>query len=158
MSSYTYYMSQKFITARDIPQILLLLGIFVCKKLLIKYCCFFRKIKLTLWKHRSTRSKTPENTLFVENTSRFWIKRVWKFCIFEKVHFFHFFPNPQILFLIKSIGVDQVLTKIFQIDPKLTFNVFHILNHGRISKIEKNIWWYRTPQKKGLFLGGGLGA
>ena len=26
-----------------------------------------------------------------------------------------------------------------QIDQKLTFNVLHILNHGRISKIDKNI-------------------
>ena len=30
-----------------------------------------------------------------------------------------------------------VLTKIFRMDPKLTFNVFHILNHDHISKIEK---------------------
>ena len=139
---------------RDLPQILLLLGIFVCKKSLIKNWCFLRKIMLTLWKHRSTCSKTPENTLFVENTSRFWIKRVWKFFIFEKVHFLHFFQNPQISFLNKLIDVDQVLTKIFQINPKLTFNNFHILNHSRISKIEKNIWWYRPPPKKGLFLGG----
>ena len=31
----------------------------------------------------------------------------------------------------------QVLTKILQIDQKLTFNVFHILNQGRIFKIKK---------------------
>jgi len=30
-----------------------------------------------------------------------------------------------------------VLTKIFQIDPKLTCDVFHILKHDHISKIEK---------------------
>ena len=35
------------------------------------------------------------------------------------------------------MSVDQVLTKLFQIDPKLTFDVFNILNEGRISKIEK---------------------
>ena len=34
------------------------------------------------------------------------------------------------------MSVDQVLTKLFQIDPKLTFDVFNILNDGRISKIE----------------------
>ena len=62
----------------------------------------------------------------------FWKNR--KKCTFSK-----FFQNPQISFIIKSTSADQVLTKIFQIDPKLTFNVFHILNHGRISKIEKNI-------------------
>ena len=55
------------------------------------------------------------------------------------MHFWYIFQNPQILFVIKSTGVDQVLTKILQIDPKLTFDVFHILNHVRISKIEKNI-------------------
>ena len=70
------------------------------------------------------------------------------------MHFLHFFQNPQISLLIKSIGVDQVLTKIFQIDPKLTFNNFHILNHGRISKIEKIIDGTDPPPKKGLFLGG----
>ena len=59
----------------------------------------------------------------------------------------------QISFLIKSIGVDQVLTKIFQVDPKLTFNIFHILNHGRIFKIEKKNWWSRlqTPKKWPFF-------
>ena len=69
------------------------------------------------------------------------------------MHVLHFFQNPQISFLIKLIGVDQVLTKIFQIDPKLTFNVFHILNHGRISKIEKKIFDGTDPPKK-AFLGG----
>ena len=70
--------------------------------------------------------------------------------------FLHFFQNPQISFLIKSIGVDQLLTKIFQIDPKLTFNNFHILNHGRISKIEKIFDDIEAPQKR--FFWGGLGA
>ena len=32
-----------------------------------------------------------------------------------------------------------MLTKLLQIDLKLTYDVFHISNHGRISKIEKNI-------------------
>ena len=54
--------------------------------------------------------------------------------------------------MIKSTGVDQVLTKILQIDPKLTFNVFHILNHVRISKIEKIFDGtdYRPPTQKNL--------
>ena len=47
------------------------------------------------------------------------------------------FKNPQILFTSKPTGVDKVLTKISHIDPKLTFNVFYILNHDHISKIEK---------------------
>ena len=41
------------------------------------------------------------------------------------------------------MSVDQVLNKLFQIGPKLTFDTFHILNDGRISKIEKNIRWSR---------------
>ena len=45
------------------------------------------------------------------------------------------FPKSSNLIASKN-GVDQVLAKIFQIDPKFTFNVFHILNHDHISKIE----------------------
>ena len=41
-----------------------------------------------------------------------------------------------------------MLTKILQIDQKLTFNVFHILNQGRISKIEKISDDTAPPQKK----------
>ena len=47
----------------------------------------------------------------------------------------------------------MVLTKILQIDQKLTFHVFHISNQGRISKIEK-ISDGTVPPKKGLFWGG----
>ena len=72
------------------------------------------------------------------------------------MHFSVIFGYLEFSFAVKSSGVDQVLTKIFQIDQKLTFNVFHILNRGRISKIEKNIGWGRPPPKKGLFGGGGL--
>ena len=52
------------------------------------------------------------------------------------------------------------MTKIFQIDPKLTFNVLHILNHGRISKIEKFFDGTDPPAKKAFFWGvsGGLKA
>ena len=86
---------------------------FVCKKLLIKNMFFFRKSMSTLEKHHSIASKTPENTLFIENTYRFWFERIWKICVVKKVHFGDFLQNPQISFLIKSIGVDKVLTKIF---------------------------------------------
>ena len=72
------------------------------------------------------------------------------------MHFLVIFRYLQISFAVKYFGVDQVLTKILQIDQKLTFNVFHILNQGRISKIEK-ISDGTTPPKKGLFFeGGGL--
>ena len=57
----------------------------------------------------------------------------------ENMHFLVIFRYLQISFTVKYLGVDQVLTKILQIDQKLTFNIFHILNQGRISKIEKNI-------------------
>ena len=70
------------------------------------------------------------------------------------MHFWYIFQNPQISFVIKSTGVDQVLTKILKIDPKLTFDVFHILNHVRISKIKKKIFDGTDPPKKRPFLGG----
>ena len=69
----------------------------------------------------------------------------------------YIFQNPQISFVIKSTGVDQVLTKILQIDPKLTFDVFHILNHVRISKIEKIFDGADPPKKKAAFFGGVCG-
>ena len=50
-----------------------------------------------------------------------------------------------------------MLTKILQIDLKITFNVFHILNHVRISKIEKIFDGTDPPPKKGLFWGGVCG-
>ena len=70
------------------------------------------------------------------------------------MHFLVIFGYLQISFAVKSSGVDQVLTKIFQIDQKLTFIVFHILNRGRISKIEKKYRVVQTPppQKKKAFV------
>ena len=51
-----------------------------------------------------------------------------------------------------------MLTKILQIDQKLTFNVFHILNQYRISKIEKIFDGTDPRQKKVVifFVGGGV--
>ena len=45
-----------------------------------------------------------------------------------------------------------MLIAIFQIDPKLTFDVFHILNRDHISNIEGT-----EPLKTVLFLGGSGG-
>ena len=70
------------------------------------------------------------------------------------MHFLVIFRYLQFLFVVKYFGVDQVLTKILQIDQKLTFNVFHILNQGRISKIEKISDGTDPPPKKRPFLGG----
>ena len=67
------------------------------------------------------------------------------------MHFLVIFGYLQISFAVKSSGVDQVLTKIFQIDQKLTFNVFNILNQGRISKIEKISDGADPPPKKPFF-------
>ena len=50
-----------------------------------------------------------------------------EFWISENMHFLVTFRYLQITFAVKSSGVDQVLTKILQIDQKLTFNIFHIL-------------------------------
>ena len=55
------------------------------------------------------------------------------------MHFLVIFRYLQISFAVKYFGFDQVLTKMLRINQKLTFNVFHILNQYRTSKIEKNI-------------------
>ena len=68
------------------------------------------------------------------------------------------FRYLEISFAEKDFGVDQELTKVLQIDQKLTFNVFHILNQGRISKIEKISDGTDPPPKKKVILGGGPGA
>ena len=70
------------------------------------------------------------------------------------MHFLVIFRYLQNSFAVKSSGVDQVLTKILQIDQKLIFNVFHILNQVRISKIEKISDGTDPPKKKVIFLGG----
>ena len=63
------------------------------------------------------------------------------------------FGYLKISLALKSVAVDQVLTKISEMDPKLDFDVFHILNYGRISKIEKISDGKEPPQKRS-FLGG----
>ena len=70
------------------------------------------------------------------------------------MHFLLIFRYLQISFAVKYFGVDQVLTTILQIDQKLTFNVCHILNQGRISKIEKISDDRDPPGKKAFFAGG----
>ena len=74
------------------------------------------------------------------------------------MHFSVIFRYLQISFAVKSSSVDQVLTKIFRIDQKLTFNVLHILNQVRISKIETNTSDGTDPpqQQNKAFLGEGL--
>ena len=93
------------ITARDIPQIHLLLGKFECKKLLIK------------------------------NYAKILFIRLENFLISENMHFWSFSD----IFKFNSQSKILVLTKILQIDQKLIFKIFHVLNQYRIFKIEKNI-------------------
>ena len=71
------------------------------------------------------------------------------------MQFLVIFRYLQISFAAKSSDVDQVLTKILQIDQKLTFDIFQILKQGRISKIEKISDDTDLP-KKVLFLGWGV--
>ena len=71
------------------------------------------------------------------------------------MHFLVIFRYLQISFAVKSSCIDQVLTKTLQIDQNLTFDIFHILNQDRISKIEKTFIGTDPPQKKGIFLVGG---
>jgi len=77
---------------------------------------------------------------------------------FRKYEFFGHFRYLQISFTVNYFGDDQVLTKILQIDQKLILNVFHILNQGRISKIEKKISDGTAPPKKRSFFWGGSRA
>ena len=85
----------------------------------------------------------------IEKISTFWFTRLWQL----KRYIFYEFSKILEFYL----SLDKwVLTKIFQIQPKLTFDVFHILNHDHISKIEKTAWCYRPPPKKAFFWGGGL--
>ena len=105
-----------------------------------------------LKKHPSTPFETFQNTLPIEKTFRFSFTRLWNFLASKKYTFYDFSKILEF-----DLPLNQpVLTKIFQIDPKLTFNVFHILNHDHISKIEKNIWWNKPPSKKDLFGGGSV--
>jgi len=54
--------------------------------------------------------------------------------------------------VVKSFGADQVLTKILQIEQKFTFDIVHILNQGRISKIKKISDGTDLPKKKSNFI------
>ena len=135
-------------STRDIPQIYYILGKCELAKNLIK---IFKKIVQTLGMYSSIPFKALTNTLPIVKTSISWFKRPRKFVKPQKWHFLLIFQNPWFWFWNKEMGVDQVLTKLFQIDPKLTFDVFNILNEGRISKIEKNIRWSRPPPKMTIF-------
>ena len=136
---------------RDIPQIYYILGKFELTKNLIK---IFKKIVQTLRMYSSTSFKTFPITLSMVKTSISWFRRPRKFVKPKKWHFLLIFRNPWFWFVYKEMSVDQVLTKLFQIDPKLTFDVFNILNEGRISKIEKIFDGPAPPQKMTFFWGG----
>ena len=77
---------------------------------------------------------------YIQNTLEDIIHWNYAKGLIYKYAFLVIFRYFQIEYAVKNIGVDQVLTQILQIDQKLTFNIFHILNQYRISKIEKNIW------------------
>ena len=64
----------------------------------------------------------------------------------KKCTFGAFFKIVKIYLRLNRL-VSIKLTKISQIDPKLNFNVFHILNHDYISKIEKIFDGTTPPQK-----------
>ena len=127
-------------SARHIPRILLLLGRFVNEK-----STKFNKNSWHFLKNFMSTLKSSFNTFgnFSENITH-WKNfqiLIYKTLKIGKSTVLINFSRSSILFASKLTGVDQVLTKTFQIDPKLTFNIFHILNHGSISKIERNIWW-----------------
>ena len=127
------------------------LRIFWVQKITCRKLLNFLKSSLTIQNYSSPISETSERTLSSGYTPRFWFKRVGKFLISKIMHFLAIFRYLQISFTIKSSSVDQVLTKILQIDQKLTFDTFHILNQGRISKIEKRYLMVQTPPKMAFF-------
>ena len=97
----------------------------------------FFKILLVLQNYPSTHFKTDQNIISIEKLPDFDSKEYeiclrWKKCILKQIY-----QNHWISFAIKLLDVDLVLAKISQIDPRLTFNLLYIFNHGRISKIEK---------------------
>ena len=153
MGGWIFCVMHVFFGPRHTPNLLRLRKIWTC----IKLDKNFFKIVWIIRNYSSTPLKTFPNTLSIRKTSIFWFKKARKTFNLKNVDFLHIFGNPRIWFVNKWISVDQVLTKICQIDPKLIFNVFHILNHDRISKIEK-IFDGPDPPPKGLFLGGDLEA
>ena len=111
-------------TARDIPQILLLLGHFVIKKVPVKNCWHFLKnFTSTLKSFFSTFGNFSEHITHWKNF-QILIYKTLKSFILEKIYFLRVFQNPRILFATRSTNVDQVLTKLFQIDLKLTLMFF----------------------------------
>ena len=75
--------------ARDIPQILLLLGHFVIKKLKI-LLTFFWKILWTFYNYSSTPFETFQKTLPIAKTSRFWFEDLENFISWKKCTFYEF--------------------------------------------------------------------
>ena len=58
-----------------------------------------------------------------------------------------FLPNLQFSKLKILFSSCKMKIILLQIHQKLTLNLFHILNHGHISKIKKNHLMVQTPQK-----------
>ena len=112
---------------------------------------FFEK---SHWKSKTILHLHPkQKTLSIEITSRFRFIRLEIFFNSENMNFLVIFRYLQISFAVKSSGVDQVLTKILQIDQKLTFNIFHIWINTVSPKLKK-ISDGTDPPKKRSFLGG----
>ena len=115
-------MISKIIATRDIPQILLLLGYFVIKKVLVKNCWHFLKHFIsTLKSFFNTLGNFSEHITYWKNF-QILIGKTLK--IGKSTFLTNFFQNPRILFASKSAGVDQVLTKMSKIDPKLLLMFF----------------------------------
>ena len=79
------------------------------------------------------------------------IEKNWKFFDFRKYEFVCRFLISSNFIYSNFFGVDEVLTNLQQIDQKLTFDVFDILNQDRISKIENIFDGTDPPQKNGHF-------
>ena len=111
-----------------------------------KYCWYFKN-------YPSTHFKTDQNIISIEKLPDFDSKEYeiclrWKKCILKQIPLYQ---NHWISFAIKLLDVDLVLAKISQIDPRLTFNLFHIFNHGRISQIGQKYLVLHTPLHKIAF-------
>ena len=141
-------------STRDLPQIYYILGKFELTKNLVQ---IFKKIVQTLWMYSSTPFKTFPNTLSMLKTSISWFRRPRKFVKPKKMAFLLIFRNPWFWFVNKEIVVDQVLTKLFQIDPKLTL-MFLIFWMMVVSLKLKKIFDDLDPPQKMTFFGEGSGS
>ena len=94
LATFCYHFMHKnnVLTARDIPQIHLLLGKFECKKLLIKICWDFLRSPIESPKLFFTYIQNTLEDIIHWNYAKILIYKTWKFFDLRKYAFFGHFP------------------------------------------------------------------